>query len=126
MGANRPPGVPAAYDMEPRASLSRNTRGSRPSVSAPTRLRCVIGSTPPTSPGACGKQDSAVGPAASKFLADQMPNGRRHLNSWAFTAERQPRTDREHPCNEFHRNDAKRRLRHFLVQHRLDVWDSAP
>ena len=55
-----------------------------------------------------------------------MPDGRRHLNSWAFTAERQPRTDRQHPCNEFHRYDAKRRLRQFLVQHRLDVWDAAP
>ena len=77
-------------------------------------------------PGACGKQHSAVGPAASKFLADQMPDGRRHLDGRAFAAERQPRTDRQHPCNEFHRYDAKRRLRQFLVQHRLDVWDAAP
>ena len=48
-------------------------------------------------PRAGCKQHSAVGPAAPKFLADQMPNGRRHLDTRAFTAERQPRTDRQHP-----------------------------
>jgi hypothetical protein len=52
-------------------------------------------------------------------------NGRGHLNAWAFTAERKPRTDREHSSNELHRYDAKRRLWQFLVQDGLDVWDAA-
>jgi hypothetical protein len=63
---------------------------------------------------------------ASKFLADQMPDGRRDLDTRAFTAERQPRTDRQNPSDELHRYDAKRRLRQFLVQDRLYMWDAAP
>ena len=55
----------------------------------------------------------------------EMTDGRRHLNSGAFTTERQPRTDREDPCNELHRDDAKRRLPQFLVQNGLDMWDAA-
>src|SRR5690242_17628549 len=55
-----------------------------------------------------------------------MPNGGRHLNTWAFTAKRQPRANRQYPGNELHRYDAKRRLRHLLVQHRLDMWNAAP
>jgi hypothetical protein len=77
-------------------------------------------------PAPAASSTLAVGPAASKYLADQMPDGRRHLDTRAFTAERQPRTDRQSPPNELHQYDAKRRLRQFLVQDRLDMWDAAP
>ncbi len=72
------------------------------------------------------QKHSAVGPAAAKHFPDQVGHGRPHLNARALATERQPRPDRQHAAHELHGNDAKRRLRQFPVQHRLDVRDAAP
>ena len=68
----------------------------------------------------------AVGPVAAEHFPDQVGHGRPHLNARALTTQRKPRPDRQHPADELDRDDAKRRLRQFPVQHRLDVRDAAP
>ena len=72
------------------------------------------------------QKHSAVGPVAAEHLPDQVGHGRAHLDARALTTERKPRPDRQHAADELDRNDAKRRLRQFPVQHRLDVRDAAP
>jgi len=52
-------------------------------------------------------------------------NARLHLHARALATERKPRADCEHTATEFHPDEVKGRLRHFLVQHGLHMRDAA-
>ena len=72
-----------------------------------------------------GEQGAAVGPIAPEDLADEMPEGRRHLHARPFAAEGKSGADRQNPADELDRDNAVRRLRQFGVQNRFDMRDAA-
>ena len=77
-------------------------------------------------PAPAARSTRQSGQLAAEHFPDQVGHGRPHLNARALTTERKPRPDRQHAADELYGNDAKRRLRQFPVQHRLDVRDAAP
>ncbi len=79
MGANKPPGVPAAYDTAPSPKRRANRTGRRASDSAPASVRWVMASPPPTSAGA----NHARAPTAAPISAARSSTGQRPSRSAA-------------------------------------------
>jgi hypothetical protein len=78
-----------------------------------TRDRRVEGNGEPgASPGS--QQRSAIRPAAAGNPAGDMRHDGTHLYARPFTAERQPRADRQQPAEEFDRYQMRRRRRQRL------------
>ena len=81
-----------------------------------------------------GKASARAGrnqrPGVRPFQAGQfsrhMGDDRTHLHARTFTAERQPRPDREQAADELDRQHHDRRRWHVFAQHRFDVGNSAP
>jgi hypothetical protein len=72
-GAKSPPGVAAAYDTAPSPQRTRNNNGISALVPAPAKVRWVIGSPPPTRPGA----NHASIPTAAPISAARSSTGQR-------------------------------------------------
>jgi len=70
-------------------------------------------------------QRPGVRPFQAGQFSRHMGDDRTHLHARAFTAKRQPRSDREQAADELDRQHDDRSWWHVLTQHRFDVGNSA-
>src|SRR5271163_2087058 len=107
----------ALADAPSAAIAIRNS--NRRTSSSSTKMAPAIGALnavarPAPAPAASNTRQS--GQLRRKILPTRWPR---------LAAMRKPGADRERAADEFHRNDAKRRLRQLLIEHGFDMRDAA-
>src|SRR6516165_3879427 len=70
------------------------------------------------------EQHSAVRPATTGNISDEIGDCRAHLHAWTFASKRQPRTDGQQSTNELHGYKSRGCRRQLPAEDGLDMGDT--